>query len=322
MTAKLKSCLQQRYAAWVARRIPPVDKITLNRRIIYVLPTRNGLFFLLSASLIFIAAINYAVSLAYALAFMMFSLFIVSVLYAFQNLNALALKGLPSLPVFCGEEMSYEVELSRANSRGRDALELNFPDHVASHVDLLKQDRERVKVFSRSHRRGYIKAPILRITTRYPLGICRAWSLVDLNMHCLVYPRPIPFAMEQFDQGHGGSEESAHIREGSEDFYGLRDYVPGDPLRQVAWKNVARGQGMHVKQFVDYSDSKVWLDWDMFYGFGVEERLSRLCYCVLQLSKAQQVFGLKIPGVEIAPDSGAAHRDKLLRALALYGVKA
>lgn len=91
-------------------------------------------------------------------------------------------------------------------------------------------------------------------------------------------------------------------------------------MRQVAWKQVARGQGMQVKQFVDYVDNKVWLDWDMFYGFGVEERLSRLCYCVLKLAKTSSPFGLKIPGIEIPPGTGTAHKNKLLRALALFQI--
>ena len=138
-------------------------------------------------------------------------------------------------------------------------------------------------------------------------------------MRCLVYSRPIPFAMNQFDSGSSDSSDSAINREGSEDFYGLRDYVPGDSLRQVAWKTVARGQGMQLKQFVDYVDNKIWLDWDMFYGFNDEERLSRLCFCVLQLSRTGTVFGMRIPGSEFAPATGPEHRKKLLRALALFG---
>ena len=76
-------------------------------------------------------------------------------------------------------------------------------------------------------------------------------------MHCVVYPKPIPHVLAQFTSGSGGRADSAISMAGSEDFYGLREYVAGDSLRQVAWKNVARGQGMHVKQFVDYVDSRV-----------------------------------------------------------------
>ena len=326
--AGILTTLQSRVAAsglhdavesWMARRITPQPRNTLNRRNIYVLPTRNGLLFLLAAGLVFIAAINYAVSLAYGLAFLMVSLFIITILYTFNNLNNLSLARQPCAPVFCGEEIAFNVELSRFENRVHESLELNFANGSITHADLSGVDRDRVQVFTAATRRGNFRAPRLRVTTYFPLGLCRAWSIVDLDLHCLVYPKPIPFAMDQFNSGGGGGEESAQLREGSEDFYGLRDYVPGDPLRQVAWKNVARGQGMHIKQFVDYVDSKVWLDWDMFYGFGTEERLSRLCYCVLKLTATGSPLGLKLPGLEITPDSGTRHRDRLLRALALFG---
>ena len=220
--------------------------------------------------------------------------------------------------------------VSRDPGRSHETLELQFherPGHGqqssahshSSFINLIDVDRDQVKVFALARRRGYYPAPLLRISTTFPLGLARAWSVVDLNMHCLVYPKPIPFQMEEFTSGSGGSDDSTISRKGNEDFHGIREYVPGDPLKQVAWKSLAKGQGMQVKEFVDYVDSRIWLDWDMFYGFSTEERLSRLCYCVLQLAKSSAPYGLKLPGIEIAPGSGIEHRDRLLRALALYG---
>lgn len=303
----------------MARRIPPRERVTLNLRNIFIIPSRNGLLFLVSLGLVFIAAINYAVSLAFGLAFLMVSIFILAILYCFNNLSRLTLAGQPAPAVFCGEEASFKVLLSRRAKSRHESLLLNFPDSSVSHADLAEHDQEQVGVFVRSIRRGLMQAPRLRVTTYYPLGLTRAWSVIDLNMHCIVYPKPIPHVLDQFTGGSSGGDDSAVSMAGSEDFYGLREYVPGDSLRQVAWKNVARGQGMQVKQFVDYVDSKVWLDWDMLYGFGVEERLSRLCYCVLKLARSGKPFGLKIPGVEISPATGTEHRNRMLKALALYG---
>ncbi len=305
----------------MAPRIPPRERVTLDRKIIYIVPSANGLMFVLASALVFIAAINYAVSLAFGLAFLMVSVFILAILHCFNNLNQLSFNGLPSRAVFAGEQAAFRVRIARSPTRKHEALQLNFPGGNVSHTDLFLNDQEEVDVFVTAAKRGYFKAPLLRVTTYYPLGLCRAWSVLDLKLRCLVYPKPVPFVMNQFNIGSGGNDDSAVIMEGSEDFYGLRGYVPGDSLRQVAWKNVARGQGMQVKQFVDYVDNKVWLDWDMFYGFNTEERLSRLCYCVLNLSNMDKPFGMKIPGTEIAPDTGPEHKKKLLRALALYGVE-
>jgi len=300
-------------------RIKPGPEATLNRHNIYVLPTRNCLLFLLAFALIFIAAINYAVSLAFGLAFMLVSLFVLAILHTFNNLNQLQIKRLPSSPVFCGEDAAFNVEISRRKTRVHEALELRIGEGTVTHADLIELDRVSLQVFAQTKQRGLFRPSLLRISTHFPLGLCRAWSLVNLDLQCLVYPKPISFVMDQQTTGTSGEQESALVREGSEEFYGLRDYIPGDSLKQVAWKNVARGQGMQLKQFVDYVDSRVWLDWDMFYGFDEEGRLSRLCDCVLQLSARKTPFGLKLPGTEIAPAVGNGHREKLLRALALYG---
>lgn len=330
MASKFREQWQDRVYRWMRGRIKPASQVKLNQKIIYILPSGNGLVFITAIALVFIAAINYAVSLAFGLAFLMVSLFVLAIFHTWNNLNRLSLSGLPTPAVFCGEQIPFNVMVSRDPGRSHETLELQFherPGHGqqssahshSSFINLIDVDRDQVKVFSLARRRGYYPAPLLRISTTFPLGLARAWSVVDLNMHCLVYPKPIPFQMEEFTSGSGGSDDSTISRKGNEDFHGIREYVPGDPLKQVAWKSLAKGQGMQVKEFVDYVDSRIWLDWDMFYGFSTEERLSRLCYCVLQLAKCSAPYGLKLPGIEIAPGSSIEHRDRLLRALALYG---
>lgn len=316
--SKARLNLKQRFRRWIASRISAKSKTTLDRRIIYILPTRNGLMFIFAASLVFIAAINYAVSLAFGLAFLMVSIFILAILYSFNNLNQLQLSSLASPPVFCGDQACFKVQLKRRQGRSHEALELSYPDGHTTFFDLVENDLGVSEVFTLANERGDFKAPLLRIVTKFPLGLCRAWSVVDLDHHCIVYPKPITFSMTDLNGGSANEEESDFVVAGSEDYYGLREYVPGDSLRQVAWKNVARGQGMQLKQFVDYVDSKVWLNWDMFYGFSVEEKLSRLCYCVLKLDRAGTPFGIKMPGLELAPGSGSEHKMKILRALALF----
>ena len=50
-----------------------------------------------------------------------------------------------------------------------------------------------------------------------------------------------------------------------------------------------------------------------------ETRLSWLCQAVLDCSARQLRFGLRVPGVELAPASGESQRDAALQALALFG---
>ncbi|MSR11984.1 MAG: hypothetical protein EXR84_09310 [Gammaproteobacteria bacterium] len=174
MLTAFKQKLNVSKERWIARRNPPCARITLGLRNIYIIPSRNGLLYLLSLGLIFIAAINYAASLAFGLAFLMVSMFILAILYCFNNLSQLTLSGMPAPAVICGEEACFKVLLSRAANNTHEALLLNFPDRTASHVDLMAHYQDQVDVFALAGKRGRIQAPRLRVTTYYPLGLTRA----------------------------------------------------------------------------------------------------------------------------------------------------
>lgn len=306
-----------RVQRWLASNVPAVSTATLHRRNIFILPTAYGLLYVAATTLIFVTAINYVLSLAFGLAFLMVSLFILCILHTFRNLQHLTIKGIGGAAVFAGEDASFTVLLQCQPGRMHEALELNFPKGLISRADLIEGEQLRVNVYLPTQRRGVLKAPRLLVQTRFPLGLWRAWSMLDLDMRCLVYPAPVacplPGAVSSAGVGKGTSTQP-----GSDDFHGLRNYQPGDSLKQVAWKNLARGQGLKVKQFVDSSDDRFMLDWAMFAGLDAEARLSRLCYWVLKLARGEVDYGLNIPGVVIPPGRGDAHRQRLLSALALW----
>ena len=318
--SKPDSWLSRKIEAWSDKRNPSGKGAVLNRRNILILPTPQGMLFALIALVVLIAAINYENSLAFGLAFMMVSLFLVAMFHGFNNLNGLELTVMPASPVFCGEDAAFQVLLNRQGKRRHEALELEFRGSTSSTAGLGQYRQEQVAVYRATATRGECVAPRLYVRSRFPTGLFTTWSVVNLQMHCLVYPKPVAVPLNQLLDLGSGAEESAKVRAGTEDFYGFRSFTPGDSLKQVAWKNLARGQGMMVKQFVDYIDERLWLDWDMFYGFGQEERLSRLCFCALQLSGYDMAYGLKLPGLEIAPNTGKQHKLKVLQALALYGL--
>ncbi len=315
--AALNHWFSLRMQRWLAARVPAVSHVRLDRRNIYILPTGPGLLFLAASTLVFITAINYILSMAFGLAFLMISVFLLSILYAFRNLQYLSLRGLGAEPVFAGQELAFEVLLERQGTRCHEMLELRFPAQRWSRADLLENTQERVSLFLATRHRGQIKAPRIIVQTRFPLGLWRAWSNVDLAMQGLVYPAPMagPLGSHAVASASGKTES---VFAGSEDFQGLRNYQPGDSLRQIAWKSLARGQGLKVKQFVDNADDRLMLDWAMFPGLDAEERLSRLCYWVLELSGSDIDFGLRLPGVDIDLGRGEAHRKNVLTALALW----
>jgi len=316
---KLKATWRQYHLRWVKRRIPPARQVVLNHRNLFIIPNKQGLGFLVILGLMFVGAINYESSLAFALVFWLLGLFILSIFYTFRNLAGLHISGVTGSSVFAGEQAEITVILSRHGDRIHEAIDLKFPTSRKVTANLIDNTEERSPLFLVAENRGWYSPGRLRIETVFPFGICISWSLVDLDIRCLVYPKPEAcdldwLTSQQQNTGH------TNITRGNDDFHNLRDYQQGDSLRHVAWKIAARGRGMYTKEYASNVDDKIWLSWEMFPDLDIEQRLSRLCYCVLKLDAAGLDYGLDLPGKKIEPAKGGEHYKRVMETLALYGI--
>lgn len=309
--------IERWHLSWLARRVPAQNLVTLSRRNIYILPSGEGMLFIVTALAVFIAAINYELSLAFALSFLMVSVFLLTVVHSFLNLQGITFHGADGSPCFAGDAAVFRVRAQRHNQRLRDAIYIGAGNTLFESFSLTDSSVAEVFLPVPTLQRGRMKAPRLMIRTVFPLGLWQAWARPDLDMSCLVYPRPqtceLPAVQTRADEGEHSSASAGHA-----DFYGLRDYQPGDTRRQIAWKSLARGHGLKTKQFSDPSDRELMLDWDLFAGAPAEVRLSCLCYLILQLAQQGIDYGLRLPGQVFAPDHGEQHKHTLLEALALW----
>lgn len=294
------------------------DPLTLRYRRIYIIPTRNGLMFALVLFVLWLAAINYSNSMLFVLAFLLAGFSVVAILHTFRNIAGLSLRLLPAEPTFAGDLARFPLQLDNSARRGRQAIGLQFGREAQGSADLAPARSGRLILQVPAPRRGWVSADRCAVFTIFPTGLFRAWSWVDLDARCLVYPRPeagpvpSPPGARSRDSGPGRDP-------GDEDFRGLRRYRPGDSPRHVAWRTVARGQEPQTKEFAGQAPSRLWLDWDSLAGLDTEARLARLCRWVVDAEAAGRRYGLRLPGLEIPPGSGRPHRHRCLEALALYG---
>ncbi|HHX81678.1 MAG TPA: DUF58 domain-containing protein [Pseudomonadaceae bacterium] len=315
---RLLAAWQQLFAQWMNRRIPPARQAVLGHRNIFILPNRQGLGFMLVLALMFIGAVNYESNLAFALVFLLLSMFVVSIFHTFRNLAGLRVSVVSGTGVFAGEMAELIVILHREGRRSHESVRLCYPSAQPQVCDLISGREARVSLFVPAVKRGWLKPGRLVIDTVFPFGICRAWSLLDLRVRSLVYPAPLECDLDYLLSNQLRSGNTSLVR-GSEDFYSLREYRLGDPLRHVAWKNYASGQGMLVKEYASTMDQKVWLRWEMFAPLDTETRLSHMCWCALRLDEAGLDFGLALPGFSLPPGRGEAHYRQVLESLALFG---
>jgi uncharacterized protein (DUF58 family) len=91
-------------------------------------------------------------------------------------------------------------------------------------------------------RRGEARFDRLRIWTTFPFGIIKKSITISQPQHTLVYPLLYELRPEVLNsiapQGLSGTKISPHTGAG-DDYYGMREFRPGDQLRQIAWKRSA-----------------------------------------------------------------------------------
>jgi len=298
---------------------PERGVVVLVHRRVYIVPTRLGWMFAGTLGLLLVGSINYAIALGFALTFFLAGLGLAGMVHTARNLARIAVSCGRSAPVFAGEAAHFRLLLDSRVGFDRPAV---LARHVKSGsqlvVDIPAQALAEVPLQVPAARRGWLPLGRVMLETRFPLGLFRAWSYVEPDARCLVYPRPERSALPPTTAEAAAGALRSQSR-GNEDFSGLRAYQLSDSPRHVAWKAVARSDDMLTKQFTGEATAELWLDWNLMpAALDVEARLSRLAGWVLEAERSGALYGLRIPGVEIAPARGDAHATTCLQALALH----
>jgi uncharacterized protein (DUF58 family) len=296
--------------------IPPY---TLNRKQIYILPTRHGLMFLVVLTAMLLGSVNYNNNMGFLLTFLLGSMTFVSMLHTHKNMSGIQITSATARPAFAGENAVFQI-LIHAQAQARPAIGIQFSKNQEV-FHTIEPDRDNpLEIGCPALKRGVFKPGPMTIFTRYPLGLFRSWSTFDLGLECPIYPKPIYGPLMSGDgAAQSGQDTGQSAGPGVDDFDGLRSYLPGDPLRHISWKSLSKGQGVLTKEFIGQAGSSVLLDWDAFKEGDTEHRLSRLCGMVLAASSLDIAYGLKLPGKSIELDKGEAHKHTCLRTLALFG---
>jgi len=318
-----------------SRHEPQLGPIILDRRHIYILPTRSGLMFALVLFVMLLGSMNYNNSMGYALTFLLASMALVSMLHTHRTLLSLRIEAGKVAPVFAGETAQFQLWVDNKNQKARYALiwlpkffkntkwlrDANL-NKIKSKIitDIPAHQRFNLNMPVPTTQRGRIALGRVTVYSRFPVGLFHAWSYIHLDTSTLVYPQPqghknLPHGQQTDDVGEGSPRDG-----GGEDFIGYRDYQRGDSPRHIDWKAVARGQAWMIKQFGGLSTAQVWLTWDDVRTLNnIEAALSQLCLWILVAESQGASYGLKLPDCTIEPNTGERHRERCLQTLALFG---
>ena len=322
-TERRRLTLRGRFQRWLAQRSPPSDVHALTQRNIYIVPTKGAAAFALMLLLMLLASINYQLNLGYVLTFLLAGAGLVSMHLTHDTLRGLTMRLRGAPPVFAGETALVEVVFT-SPSGTRHGVVLRFAErrehgtrHVFCDVPALGQESARLSIVPQ--RRGWHAVPTLVVETGFPFGLFRAWTVWRPATQLLAWPQPEqPPAPLPGATPVAGERPALQRSEGSE-LDGVRGWRRGDGLRRVVWKKVAKTGSLISRETSGSGTRELWLGWPDSAGAGdVEQRISRLAGWVLQAEAAGLSYGLRLPGRELPPGQGDAHRRAALEMLALW----
>jgi uncharacterized protein (DUF58 family) len=306
-------------ANWAERRQgrDRSEGFQLQRRRIYILPTRYGAIFAVVLFAMLLGSINYGANLAYALTFLLTGLVLVILHHCHNNLLRLELRFAGAEPVFANQSAEFRIAIHNPAGVVRQEIEVAPPDSSAPPVDIEPQQTQIVGIRFAAGKRGWLRIGRFRVTTAFPASLFRAWTWVHMDAHCLVYPSPAPSGRPLPDIAAGSSRRASFEREDA-DFYGLRNASESDSPNRIAWKAYARNDQLLTKQFAGAEHQPCMLDWDAVPSSDVEFKLSQLTRWCLDAAAQSRAFALRIPGRVIPLGSGSKHMHECLCALALF----
>lgn len=312
------ACWRGRMRQWWEARLPRGDQLLLTQRNIYILPTRAGLMLAATVLLLLLASINYQLNLGYLLTFLLAGCALVGMHVGHATLRGLQLHLLPPEPQFLGSGSTLTLELASTRKTARHGIAASLLDTAKqAFVDVPAGGRSQVHVAFSPARRGLHAIPTLTLETRFPMGAFRVWTLWRPAAQVLVYPQPEahPPPLPAGEPRAGGAMARQAASTG--EFDGVRAYRRGDPLKLVVWKKAAKAGELVSRDSQQAQRHELWLDPALAQLPDGEQRLARLCAWVLQADRLDLEYGLRVPGVEVPPASGEAHKRRCLEALAL-----
>jgi len=316
---------QGRFRRWWQSRLQPSDHHILHQRNVYIVPTAPGLLLALTLLLLLVTSINFQLSLGYALTFLLAGCALVAMHTGHATLRGLALQ-LPAQPPLVADATgSLRVNLHNASTTPRYGLGLAFLERDAwVWSEIGAGQTASLPLAWHVPRRGWVEVPLIRLETRFPMGVFRAWTVWRPASRVLAYPAAEVGApgLPEPQSLAGTAGHAVQASAGDNSWDGLRPYRRGDPRKTVAWKPSAKGMASGSEALISREHAAVqaaplWLDYANTGLADKEARLSRLCAWARRAECLGMAYGLRLPNAHLAPGSGAQHLGKCLEAMAL-----
>lgn len=314
MFKRSRKPLWLRLEKWIRRGQIDALPVRIDRRRVYVLPTRFGLFFALVVFVMAGGALNYNNNPALLLALMLGTAGLAGLLTGHLQLSGLVLRSVHADPVHAGANATLRLSFNAVDARPRVGVMVGVEAATAMLLMPAATDSV-VELHLPMARRGWHEIDKISLWTTRPMGLAHTWTWLYPTYGWVVYPaleaNGPPLPETQADASR------MRAAQGGDDVHQLRAYRKGDPMRAIAWKASAKSGALLAREYEQAVQADLLLSWIQVRQLSQENAISRLAHWVVLADRQGRRFALQLPGMQpIDANAGLAHRHACLEALA------
>lgn len=301
--------LKQQVSQWIAKRFQVDSVKTLLQKDVLVFIYKQGFLYLVLILITFIAGINYGNNLILGFCFLLSAILCISFYLTFKQLHDLKIEiVMPEV----GQVNQPSIIKLMLKQHDKTVRYLRIQSSQQEQMIYVNQVQQTIELPVLPQQRGLYEFGVIKVYSTYPLGLVRAWTYLYPKQKIWIAPKAHDWQKE-----HKNQPTSAH--DSLDEFKELRAFREGDSYQNVAWKQVARGQGFFIKMFEAQANHQhLEIDYQQIPALGHEEKLSFMMGLVEQCEQLGDDYALILPHARLESGQGYSQliQAKLLLAQA------
>ncbi|MFW1839335.1 DUF58 domain-containing protein [Acinetobacter gyllenbergii] len=305
----MQTGLKQQLSQWIAKRFQVDQSKTLRQKDVLVFIYKQGFLYLILILITFIAGINYANNLILGFCFLISAILCISFYLTFKQLHDLQIDLVPPEVGQVDQVLSLKLLIKQSVASARY---LRIQWQAREQLIYIDQTQHSVELPFIAEKRGLYEFETIKIYSTYPLGLVRAWTYLSPKQKVWIAPKAYDWQKEHKNQATSAQDSLDEFKE-------LRGFQHGDSYQNVAWKQVARGQGFLIKMFEAQANHQhLEIDYQQIPALSHEDKLSFMMGLVEQCEQLGDDYALVLPQARLERGQGQSQliKAKLLLAQA------
>lgn len=290
--------------------------------------TRVGVSILVIMALVLLAAWNTGTNLFYIVFGGLASFYVISRIMARALLRNIHVERSSANAVHRGDPFAVSVRIENRKSllpaMALSVAQEEAPDEVKGFAMIVPPKRAAIVNFKHTFdRRGVYELPPTVVSSAFPFGLINCSAVVSGGKEVTVYPRVRAIRSVRLDQQSGAGYVPRNSVADGDEFFSLREYIRGDDIRRIAWRQSARLGTLLVRELEQETSRYVLFafdtrieQFDELADKAFEESVETIASLATTLLNRNYRVALQTPTHHLEEDTGKGHTIRMLDFLA------